>query len=138
MGIDEVVPFLAVKDMPTSLAFYRDGLGFEVKDSWVDEGAMRWCRLQLGGAGLMLQQYRTEGHDSHQFSDNKGEGVTLYFFCDDTIELYRAVTSGGIGASDPVVSNGWWMTSVDDPDEYQLAFESDTDVAEDTRLSDIE
>jgi hypothetical protein len=109
-----------------------------MKDSWMDDGEVRWCRLQLGAAGLMLQQFRTEGRDSRQFSDNKGEGITLYFFCDGAVELYRTVKSRGIDASEPVVGNGLWVTAATDPDGYQLGFESDTDLAEETRLTEIE
>ena len=138
MNVNEVVPFFAVNDMEKSLAFYVDGIGFEIKTKWADEGVLRWCHLQIGGAGLMLQQFKTEGHDSRQFSDNKGEGVSLCFFCDDAIELYRDVKSRGIEASEPVVGNGLWITSLIDPDGYRMDFESPTDVKEETRLSQIE
>lgn len=137
MSVHEVVPFLAVKDMEKSIAFYVDGLGFTFKNKWIENGALRWCHLQIGDAGLMLQQYRTEGHDSRQFSDPKGEGITLCFFCDDTLDYYREIQSRGIEASEPRVGNGLWVTSVRDPDGFELYFESPTDVAEDTRLSDL-
>jgi lactoylglutathione lyase len=135
MRVNEVVPFFAVKDMEKSVGFYIDGLGFEFKSKWVDDGVLRWCHLQLGGASLMLQQFSTEGHDSQQFSGNKGEGVTLCFFCDDAVEFYQGVKSRGIDASEPHVGNGMWVTQVADPDGYQLLFESLTDMAEDTKLS---
>jgi predicted lactoylglutathione lyase len=138
MCINEVVPFLAVKDIQKSLAFYINGLGCEVKNEWKDEGELRWCRLQIDDVGLMLQQFKTEGHDSRQFSDNKGEGVSLCFFCQDAVEFYWHIKSRGINASEPVVGNGLWVTSVKDPDGYQLVFESATDIPEGTRLSDIE
>ena len=104
MQVHEVVPFLAVKDLQKSLAFYMDGLGFSFQDRWEDEGVLRWCQLLLGQAGLMLQQFKTEGPDSRRFNDNKGEGVMLCFFPDDAVEFYRAVTSRG------VTSNG--LTSI--------------------------
>lgn len=137
MNMNEVVPFFAVKDMETSIAFYVDGLGFAFKQQWVDEGVLRWCQLQNGHASLMLQQFKTDGHDSRQFSDNKGEGVSLCFFCDDATEFYRSVKARGIDASEPQVGNGLWVTRLIDPDGYELLFESPTDVPEDTKLSDI-
>ena len=45
---------LTCKDMEKSLAFYRDGLGFEIKESWPDQGTPMWCNLLLGGQSLML------------------------------------------------------------------------------------
>jgi lactoylglutathione lyase len=137
MRINEVVPFFAVKDMEKSVAFYVDGLGFAFKDKWVDDSVLRWCQLQVGEASLMLQQFRIEGHDSQQFSDNKGEGVTLCFFCDDAVEFYRDVKTRGIDVSEPRVGNGMWVTRVTDPDGYELLFESPADVPEDTKLSDV-
>jgi hypothetical protein len=35
-----------------------------LKNKWIDEGKLRWCWLQNGGAALMLQEFRKEGHDS--------------------------------------------------------------------------
>ena len=138
MSVSQVVPFFAVENIESSIAFYVDGLGFEFKNKWVDDGVLRWCQLQIGQAGLMLQQFKTKGHDARQFSDNKGEGVTLCFFCDDAIEFYRTVKSRGIEPLEPFVGNGMWVTRVTDPDGYDLLFESPTDVAEGTRLSDVE
>jgi len=136
MSVNEVVPFLAVEDMQQSVAFYVEGLGFTFKNKWVDEGLLRWCQLQLGNASLMLQQFKTEGHDARQFSPNKGQGVSLCFFCDDAVAFYRQVRSRGIDASEPRVGNGLWVTQMTDPDGYELLFESPTDAAEGTKLSD--
>lgn len=138
MSINEVVPFLAVKDLKASIAFYVDGLGFTLENQWLDDGVMRWCRLQLGGAGLMLQQFRTEGEDARHFSDDKGEGVSLCFFCDDAIALYHAWTAQGLDASEPQVGNGLWVTELTDPDGYALCFESPSDAPEETKLSEVD
>ncbi len=138
MDVREVVPFFAVKEMRTSLAFYVEGLGFELEGKWVDEGVIRWCMLRIGNAAVMLQEFRTEGHDSRQFSENKGEGVSLFFFCDDAVEYYRNLRNRGIDASEPQVGNGMWVTSMSDPDGYNLYFQSPTDVPEETKLSEVE
>ena len=137
MNVNEVVPLFAVRDMKKSLAFYVDGLGFEMQNKWEVDGIVRWCRLQIGNAGLMLQQFRTEGHDSRQFSEDKGEGVSLCFNGDDAVAFYREVTERGIDAGEPQVGNRNWVTYVKDPDGYSLCFQSSTDVAEETRLSEL-
>lgn len=135
--VAEVVPFLAVADMRASLAFYVDGLGFAVENKWIDDGVLRWCQLRLGSASVMLQQFRTEGHDARRFSARKGEGVMLCFFCADAAAIYRAVRRRGIAASEPQVGNGMWVTEMKDPDGYRVLFESPTDVSEETRLSEL-
>jgi lactoylglutathione lyase len=138
MTVNEVVPFFAVKDMNKSLAFYVDGLGFEMKHKWEKDGSIQWCRLQIGNAGLMLQQFKTENHDSRKFSDNRGEGVSLFFSCDDAVAFYRSTSKRGVSAKDPQVGNGSWVMSVKDPDGYALSFQSPTDVAEETKLSELD
>ncbi len=138
MSIHEVFPFFAVRDMQASLTFYVDGLGFAIEDRWVDEGVLRWCKLRKGSAGLMLQEYRTEGHDARTFSENKGEGVSLHFSCDDAVALYRAFLQQGVKPSEPQVANRMWTTKLKDPDGYELYFQSSTEVREDTKLSEVE
>ena len=135
--VREVVPFLAVAELQASLAFYVDGLGFAMEGKWVDEGVLRWCRLRRGGASLMLQQFRTSGHDARRFTSAKGEGVELCFFCADAVAFYRAVRERGIAATEPQVGNAMWVTEMTDPDGYRLLFESPTDVAEETKLSQL-
>ena len=137
MNISEVVPFLAVKDVNESIEFYVEGLGFEFVNKWIEKGELRWCHLKLGGAGVMLQQFETKGPDSRRFSRNKGEGITLCFFCDDAVEFYHELVKRKIGASEPFVGNALWVTRVKDPDGYDLLFESATEIAEDTKLSEL-
>lgn len=132
MSVQQAVPFFGVSDMDASLRFYVDGLGFEMQHEWVDEGKLRWCWLRLGGAAVMLQQFRTEGHDSWKPAGKVGEGVTIYFICDDALAVYREITARGVPAKRPFVSNGMWVTELADPDGYRLAFESVTDAEEET------
>ena len=117
-----MAPFFAVKNMEKSIVFYIDGLGFKFKNKWMEDGELRWCHLQIGVAGLMLQQFRTQGHDSRRFRDKKSEGVT----------------SRGIEASEPLVGNMMWVTQMTDPDGYELLFKSPTNVVEGTKLFALE
>ena len=51
---------------------------------------------------------------------------------------YREVTARGGSMTEPRVANQLWETEIRDPDGWSLAYESPTDVAEDTLLSEIE
>lgn len=135
-NVKQAVPLLAVSSIDASVRYYVDGLGFVMKNKWIDDGKLRWCWLENGGAALMLQEFRKEGHDSWVPNGKVGEGVSICFVCKDALAIYRDVTSRGIQASTPFVGNGMWVTSLSDPDGYRIEFESSTDVPEDTVFKD--
>jgi len=135
-NVRQAVPFFGVSDIQASLHYYVDGLGFEMTRQWVDEGQLRWCWLERGGAALMLQEFRTTGHDAWVPAAKLGEGVSIYLICRDALAIYHEITSRGIQAARPFVGNGMWVVSLSDPDGYQLHFESDTDVPEETVFSE--
>jgi catechol 2,3-dioxygenase-like lactoylglutathione lyase family enzyme len=130
-NVKQAVPLFAVLEMARSVRFYVDGLGFVMTQQWRDGGVLRWCRLELGGAALMLQEFPKEGHDSWRPEGKVGEGVTLYFICADALAIYRAAKARGLAISQPEVGNVMWVTRLMDPDGYGIAFESLTDAPED-------
>ena len=137
-NVKQAVPFFAISDMESSLRFYVDGLGFKMTQKWIDEGVLRWCWLELGAAALMLQEYRTEGHDSWVPQGTVGEGVTIDFMCRDALAIYHEAAARGLQTKQrPFVGNGMWVTSLSDPDGYKLHFESSTDVPEGTEFSEV-
>lgn len=127
-NVQQVVPFFNVTNLETSLRFYIEGLGFVMTKHWIDEGKLRWCWLQLGGAALMLQEYRPELVPS----DKLGAGASICFICEDALKIYHEAVARGLQASKPFVGNAMWVTSLSDPDGYRLDFESYTDVPEGT------
>ena len=135
-NVREAVPLFAIDSMEASLRFYVDGLGFEMTNQWVVDGKVRWCRLQLGGAGLMLQQFAKQGHDSLTIEGKRGAGVSICFMCQDALAIYHRAKSRGIETQRPFVGNAMWVVSLSDPDGYRIDFESDTDVPEDTQYSE--
>jgi hypothetical protein len=133
-NVERAVPFFFVSDMQRSLLWYVDGLGFTMTKQWIDQGQLRWCWLEHGKAALMLQEW----HPSRGPKGEVGEGVSVCFICRDALAIYREVTERGTQAEEPFVGNAMWVTSLTDPDGYRLFFESDTDVPEETKLSEWE
>lgn len=129
-NVKQAVPFFMVSNMEASLRYYIDGLGFAMKYKWIDEGKLRWCWLALGDAALMLQELNTVPQEK------LGEGVSICFICADAIAIYREVTARGVAAKRPFVGNAMWVTSLTDPDGYQLHFESETDAPEESELAE--
>src|SRR4030095_78566 len=135
-NVKQAVPFFAVSHLDTSLHFYLDGLGFEITSKWIDEGKLRWCWLQLGGAALMLQEFKKQGHDFWIPEGKVGIGVSIYFTCEDALAIYREVKAKGLHAKTPFVGNNMWVTELTDPDGYRLFFESPTNEPEEKVFSE--
>jgi lactoylglutathione lyase len=130
-NVQQVVPFFWVANLEASLRFYIDGLGFRKTKEWVDNGKLRWCWLELGGASHMLQEY-AQGKTP---STKRGEGVSICFQCKDALAIYHEAIARGLQPQRPSVGNGMWVTILTDPDGYKLDFESPTDTPEETIYS---
>jgi uncharacterized glyoxalase superfamily protein PhnB len=127
-NLTQAVPFFGVRDMQKSLRFYQDGIGFTMRWQWIDEGTLRWCWLERGGASLMLQEFLKERVPQEPF----GVGMNICFQCEDAIALYHELKSRGMEPKRPFVGNHYWVTSLVDPDGYELFFESPTDAPEES------
>ena len=86
-NVREAVPFFNVTNMPASLHFYVDGLGFRITHDWTpdDPKVIRWCRLQHGDAGLMLQTWWRDGKPGGWPDGKLGQGVSVCFMCEDAL-----------------------------------------------------
>jgi lactoylglutathione lyase len=135
-NIKQAVPFFGVSNIEGSVRYYVDGLGFKMTNQWIDEGKLRWCWLERGGAALMLQEFWKEGHHANVPEEKLGVGVSICFICENAIAFYREVRARGIQASNPFVGNGMWVTSLSDPDGYRIEFESYADAPEETVFSE--
>jgi len=120
MQIKEFVPLLTVEDISKSARFYQDVLGFEMSQKWEPDGKLAWCRIQLDGTALMLQQADAEDGPAK----DRGRGVTLYFICDDADAMYERLRSKNWRASKPRDAfYGMRQVYFRDPDGYELCFE---------------
>ncbi|MFZ3343290.1 MAG: VOC family protein [Terriglobales bacterium] len=140
VNVKQAVPFFGVSNMEASLRFYMDGLGFEMKNSWIPDraedkpdGRIRWCWLQLGNASLMLQEFLPEKKPK----ETLGTGTSVCFQCEDALALYREFKSRGIQTrTRPFVGNNLWVVPLTDPDGYRIEFESPSDAPEESELED--
>jgi uncharacterized glyoxalase superfamily protein PhnB len=133
-NVQQAVPFFMISNMGASLRFYIEGLGFQRTKKWTVDGKIRWCWLQLGGAALMLQEYRA---DSPLRTAKLGEGVSICFQCKDALAIYHESRSRGLHPNTPFVGNNMWVTILTDPDGYKLDFESPTDTPEESVYEDM-
>ena len=127
-NVKQAVPFFMVANLEASLRFYIEGLAFTMTKKWIVEGKIRWCWLQLGGAALMLQEYRPTKIPANK----RGEGVSICFQCKDALAIYHEAIARGLQPRTPFVGNAMWVTILSDPDGYTLDFESPTDAPEES------
>ncbi|HQQ96841.1 MAG TPA: VOC family protein [Cyclobacteriaceae bacterium] len=125
-GVKQAVPLYLVRDMQATIDFYVKGLGFDVTNTWMVEGQIRWCWMSMGDAAMMFQEL-AGGSDP----DKKlGLGVDLCLLCDQALAIYERAKKYGLAAEEPFVGNNMWVVGLRDPDGYKITFESPTDVAE--------
>ena len=130
MSIDVcgLAPLLQVFDMPTSLKFYCEGLGFELITSDGKPAPHNdWVLLRLNGTELMLNTAYEAGQrpaspDPARISAH--EDTTIYFGCPDVDAAYAHLQAKGITANEPKVAwYGMKQLYLTDPDGYQLCFQ---------------
>ena len=125
-------PLISVFDMPRSLRFYRDVLGFgEVaKSGQGDDVDWVWLRHGGGDANLMLNT----AYDSDERPTSpdparvRTHGDTiLYLGCEDLDQAYRHLVEHGVSAEPPEVAPyGMKQVYATDPDGYKVCFQWST------------
>jgi glyoxylase I family protein len=126
-----LVPLLQVYDMPTSVHFYRDLLGFTVKTTSPALGGkdrFHWCLLELGNCELMLNTaYEFDEERPAQREPGRTaahEDTCLYFACPDVDAAYEEFRGKGVAVKAPKVAPyGMKQMYLNDPDGYNLCFQ---------------
>ena len=118
LSMTAVAPGLTVNDVEKSLAWYRDVLGFAVKDRWEDGGKLLGVEMTAGKTTFMLgQDDWKKGRDRV-----KGQGVRVYCTTDQDVDRLaaRIKGAGGTLAQEPKDEWGMRSLSIDDPDGYKI------------------
>jgi glyoxylase I family protein len=122
-----LAPLLQVFDMPASVHFYRDLLGFELVATSQPGDRFDWALLRLNGVELMLNTAYEDGErpPSPDPARTAGHADTgLYFGCADLDGAYRHLRASGIDIDEPVTRHyGMRQLTVTDPDGYSLCFQ---------------
>ena len=128
VDIRHMAPLLQVFDMPTSIAFYRDVLGFEIK---LTDGKPvpdnDWVLLELNEVQVMLNTaYEREHRPAHpdKVRIAAHDDTCLYFACPDPDAAYEYLRQRGVKLK-PATTAPYGMRQlyVHDPDNYNLCFQ---------------
>jgi glyoxylase I family protein len=120
LDIRGLAPLLQVFDMPTSIHFYRDILGFEVVNTSGPGEDVGWVLLRLHGVELMLNTAYESDQRPPAPDPNRvlGHGDTgLYFGCPDVEQAYVQLRIKGLDVEEPVIRTyGMKQLNVTDPE----------------------
>lgn len=118
---------IEVFDMPTSLAFYRDKLGFRVTGDSGQGDESGWVMLELDDATIMLNTAYDAGErpdDPDPARIAAHHDTCIYFGCPDVDAAYEHLKANGIAADPPSVAPyGMKQLYLTDPDNYNLCFQ---------------
>ena len=123
---------LQVFDMPTSLAFYRDTLGFQIVQAAPPSPAAQddhgWVWLRHGATELMLNTAYDPDAPRPAIPDRARvaahDDTALYIGCPDVDSVYRHLLACGLAVAAPVITHyGMKQLKVTDPDGFALWFQ---------------
>ena len=130
LDVRGLAPLLQVYDMPTSIRFYRDQLGFTVAATSPELGEdyFHWALLRLGEVELMLNtafEFNDERPPKQDAARASAHGDTgLYFGCPDVDAAYQELRSKGVEVKAPAVAPyGMKQMYLRDPDGYRLCLQ---------------
>ena len=121
-----VCPLISVFNMPRSLAFYRDVLGFEVMSDSGNGDESSWVWIRLNDADLMLNDLYEPGHEPPEPPPDrqKWHHDTCLYFSADPDAVYEYLRSKGFHLKPPKdAPYGMRQLYLNDPDGYNLCFQ---------------
>ena len=129
INVQGLCPLIQVFDMPTSIRFYRDVLGFEVFSSSPPRSPddCDWVWLKLNGTELMLNtayefDSRPQAPDPARVAAH--DDTCLYLGCPDVDAAYRHLRAKGLDLKEPkIASYGMKQLYLHDPDGYNICFQ---------------
>ncbi len=126
-----LAPLLQVFDMPASIRFYRDVVGFKVTATSPqlsdNSDDVNWAMLEFSGTTIMLNtayepEFRPSVPEAGRFGGHSDTG--LFFGCPDVDGAYRHFRDKGLDIEEPrVAPYGMKQLSLSDPDGYSLCFQ---------------
>jgi uncharacterized glyoxalase superfamily protein PhnB len=118
----DVMASFTVKDVPTSLAWYRDVVGFTVDERYERDGRLLAASLKAGAFRLLLSQ----DDGAKGFDRVKGEGFSVQLTTTQDVDAFaaRIKEQGGTLVLEPTDTPWGRVFRVKDPDGFQIVISS--------------
>lgn len=131
LKIEYLTPLLQVFNMPRSLAFFRDVLGFTIVSDSGNRDESSWVWIQKDGCHLMLNdQYEPDSVPSEcpPARIRWHKDTCLYLGCRDVESAYRFLRDRGLFVEPPTTAPyGMRQLYLIDPDGYNICFQESVD-----------
>lgn len=125
--ISYLTPLIQVFNMPRSLSFYRDILGFEVVSDSGDGDDSSWVLLTLDGCDLMLNDQYEPGKVPGQPPAERSKwhsDTCLYLGCADPQAIFKYLEGKIVDLRPPIVTGyGMKQLYLTDPDGYSICLQ---------------
>ena len=129
--VQGVAPLVQVFNMPRSIHFYRDLLGFKVagksKEKSSDPDDVDWAMLKLSDATIMLNTAYDPEDVPAQRDPGRWSGhqdTCLYFGCPDVDSAYQQLIAKGLQLDPPKTAwYGMKQLYLKDPDDFGICFQ---------------
>ncbi|HXI11307.1 MAG TPA: VOC family protein [Thermoanaerobaculia bacterium] len=124
LRLNAAIPSFTVNDVEKSLAWYRDVLGFKVKERWETEGKLEGVEMKAGEVSFMLgQDDWKKGRDRV-----KGEGIRMFCSTDQDVDSVAGQVKAAGGTLSQEPNDDWGMRSfsVIDPNGFKITIAKTT------------
>jgi lactoylglutathione lyase len=119
-----VTPNLIVRDIDRSTAFYRDVLGFGVKQTVPDAAPFVFVWLERDGVPVFLNDPKAAEHDYPGASTRPAGGTATLFFIVSGVDAFHERVKAQTRIVMPIKTQFYGMRefAVEDPDGHILTF----------------
>ena len=119
-----VTPNLIVRDIAASTAFYRDVLGFSIKQTVPDAEPFAFVWLERDGVPVFLNDPKAAAEDYPGASERPSGGTATLFFVIEGVDAYHAAVAPKARVVMPLKTQFYGMRefAITDPDGHIITF----------------
>lgn len=126
-----VTPNLLVRDIAASTAFYRDVLGFEIKQTVPEAEPFVFVWLERDGVPVFLNDPKAVAEDFHGATELPPGGTVTMFFVMTGVDAYHDAVAPKAKVVMPLKTQFYGMRefAITDPDGHIITFAERVSVA---------
>jgi uncharacterized glyoxalase superfamily protein PhnB len=119
-----VTPNLLVRDVARSTAFYRDVLGFTVRDTVPAQAPFVFVSMKRDDVSVFLNDIKTAAHDFPPASSMPQGGTVTMFFIVSGVDAYYEQVAPKADVIMPIKTQFYGMRefAITDPDGHIITF----------------